>query len=77
MARKTYHYVDTYSPGARGKLSVSDHREFKTPELAVQRANYIADKVHGVMAFSIDADPEWDVWGDPKMLVTHGSTPED
>ena len=55
MARQTLHCVDTYLAGARGKLAVKEHRELKTAEEAVGRAERDAEKsgVAGAMAYSI------------------------
>ena len=33
MARTTLFCADTYLTGARGKLTLGDHREFKTAEV--------------------------------------------
>lgn len=77
MARKTLYCVDTYTAGQRGKLAVGDHREFKTPEEAVQRATYISAKVHGVMAYSIEADHEYEDYSEPKVLARFGVTPDE
>ena len=77
MARKTLHCVDTYEHGARGKLALLDHREFKTAEEAVQRAHYIAVKVVGVLAYSIDADHEHEDYSEPRILARLGETPEE
>ena len=76
MSRNTLHCVDTYIAGARGKLAIGDHREFKTPQEAVQRAAYIAPRVHGVLAYSTEADHEFEDYSEPKVLARFGVTPE-
>ena len=78
MARKTLYCVDTYQRGARGKLTLFDHRELKTEAEAVQRADYLhaSGKVIGVMAYVIEADHEFEDYSEPRVLVRHGETPE-
>lgn len=79
MARKTLHCVDTYLAGARGKLAVKEHRELKTPEEAIGRAERDADKngVAGAMAYTIEADHEFEDYSEPKVLARFGRTPEE
>ena len=79
MARQTLHCVDTYLAGARGKLAVKEHRELKTAEEAVGRAERDAEKsgVAGAMAYSIEADHEFEDYGEPRVLARFGRTPEE
>jgi hypothetical protein len=75
--RKTLFCVDTYELAARGRLTVKDHREFKTAEECVQRAAYIAPKVAGALAYSIEADHEFEDYSEPCVLARHGLTPDE
>ena len=79
MGRKTLFCVDTYERGPRGRLVQGDHREFKTAAEAVQRADYVGAgaKAVGVMAYEIEADHEFEDYGEPRVLARHGETPED
>ena len=79
MPRKTLHCVDTYLAGARGRLAVKEHRELKTAEEAVGRAERDAEKsgVVGAMAYSIEADHEFEDYSEPLVLARFGRTPED
>ena len=79
MARKTLYCVDTYLAAARGKLAIGEHRELKTAEEAIRRAKRDAEKtgVVGAMAYSIDADHEFEDYSEPKVLARFGQTPEE
>ena len=79
MARTTLYCCDTYVAGQRGKLAVGEHKEFKTPEEAVRRAERMAEKAPnvGAMAYSIDADHEFEDYSEPKVLARFGRTPEE
>ena len=77
MARRTLHCVDTYVRGARGRLALGEHREFKTPEEAERRAEDIAPKVAGALAYTIEADHEFEDYSEPKVLARFGDTPEE
>ena len=79
MARKTLYCVDTYLAGARGKLTVGEHRELKTADEATRRAERDAEKagVVGAMAYTIEADHEFEDYSEPKVLARFGRTPEE
>ncbi len=79
MARTTLYCADTYVAGPRGKLAVGDHREFKTPEEAVRRADVSSTKgaTLGALAYSIEADHEFEDYSEPVVLARFGQTPED
>ena len=79
MARTTLHCCDTYVAGPRGRLAIGEHKELKTPEEAVRRAERMADKAPnvGAMAYSIDADHEFEDYGEPKVLARFGRVPDE
>ena len=79
MARTTLYCSDTYLAGARGKLTLAEHREFKTADEAVRRAERDAVKgaAVGALAYSIEADHEFEDYGEPKVLARFGRTPEE
>lgn len=77
MPRKTLYCVDTYERAPRGKLKVLDHREVKTADEAISKATYMQAKVAGVLAYSIDADHEFEDYGEPRILARFGETPDE
>ncbi len=78
MARKTLYCADTYVAGGRGRLALAEHRELKTADEAVRRAERDAAKgaAVGAMAYSIEADHEFADYGEPVVLARFGETPE-
>ena len=79
MARTTLHCCDTYVAGQRGKLTLGEHKELKTPEEAVHRAERLAEKAGnaGALAYSIEADHEFEDYSEPKVLARFGRTPDE
>lgn len=79
MARTTLFCCDTYVSGPRGKLALGEHKELKTPEEAVRRAERLAEKAPnvGALAYTIDADHEFEDYGEPRVLGRFGRTPEE
>ena len=79
MARTTLYCSDTYLAGRRGKLTLAEHREFKTADEAVRRAERDAAKgsAVGAMAYAIEADHEFEDYGEPTVLARYGTTPEE
>ena len=78
MARKTLICVDTYVPGQRGQLAIGDHREFRTADEALRRAEYAVGKasVVGALAYTIEADHEFEDYSEPVVLGRFGTTPD-
>ena len=79
MARKTLYCADTYTAGQRGKLVVGDHRELKTADEAVRRAERDAERagIVGAMAYTIEADHEFEDYSEPQVLARFGTTPDE
>lgn len=78
MARTTLICVDTYISAARGRLAVKDHREFKTAEEALRRAEVSIDRggVVGALAYTIEADHDFEDYSEPVVLGRFGRTPD-
>lgn len=76
MARTTIYCVQTFEH-KRGKLVQAGLRQFKKQAEAERTGAYSSDKFVGVLVYSVDADPEFDDWGDPVMIKRYGETPED
>ena len=79
MARTTLYCADTYIAGRRGRLAVGDHRELKTPEEAIRKADVSSTKGAniGAMAYSIEADHEFEDYSEPVVLARFGQTPDE
>ena len=79
MARATLICVDTYSAGPRGKLKVERHQEFKTAEEALRKAEFAIGKgaIVGALAYTIDADHEFEDYSEPVVLGRLGQTPDE
>ena len=79
MARTTLHCCDAYVAGPRGKLAIGEHNELKPPGEAVRRAERLAEKSPnvGALAYTIEADHEFEDYSEPKVLARFGRTPED
>ena len=79
MARTTLYCCDTYVAGQRGRLAVAEHKELKTPEEAVRRAERLAEKAPnvGALAYLIEADHEFEDYSEPKVLGRFGRTPDE
>ena len=79
MARTTLYCCDTYVAAARGKLVIGEHKELKTPEEATHRAERMAEKAPnvGALAYSIEADHEFEDYSEPKVLARFGRTPDE
>ena len=79
MARVTLYCCDTYVAGQRGKLAVGEHKELKTPDEALRRAERLAEKAPnvGTMAYEIEADHEFEDYSEPKVLGRFGRAPEE
>ena len=79
MARTTLICVDTYIAAPRGKLKVGRHHEVKTPADAMRKAEFSIGKgaVIGALAYSIEADHEFEDYSEPVVLGRFGQTPDE
>lgn len=79
MARTTLFCCETYVAGARGKLAISEHKELRTADEALRRAERLAEKSPnvGALAYVIEADHEFEDYSEPTILGRFGRTPED
>ena len=79
MARVTLYCCDTYVAGARGKLAIGEHKELKTADEVIRRAERLAEKAPnvGAMAYEIEADHEFEDYSEPKVLARFGRTPDE
>ena len=79
MARKTLICVDTYVAAPRGKLKIDRHQELKTTEEALRKAETAIGRgaVVGALAYTIDADHEFEDYGEPVVLGRFGETPDE
>lgn len=76
MAMKTRYYVQTF--GEKGKrLIQTSMRDFKTPEEAIRAGDVASTKHGGVLVFELESDDVANLWGDPRMLASHGKVPEE
>ena len=78
MARTTFFCCDTYVSAPRGKLAIGEHKELKTADEVVRRAERLAEKAPNVeaMAYRIKADHEFEDFSEPKVLARSGRTPK-
>lgn len=74
MAQKTIYCVQAYGGGkrefVRGML-----REFKTADGALGEGEALARRVPGVVVFKVTGEPDFDAWGEPEIMATHGRVP--
>jgi hypothetical protein len=66
--------VQTYWRDSR-RLNSGALRQFKQEEQA-REAGLSASRRHdGVIVYSLTGEPQFEFWGDPVVLATHGETP--
>jgi hypothetical protein len=75
MARTTFFTVQPIE--RRGKRLVqAPARQCKTAEEALRVGERLAASHVGVVVYTIEGDADFDDWGEPKVLATHGEVPE-
>ena len=75
MARVTFFTVQTVE--RRGKRLVTGQpRQFKTAAEALRNGERQSASSLGVVVLQIEGGPEFEDWGEPKVLATHGEVPE-
>ena len=79
MARTTLICVDTYVAAPRGKLKVERHQELKTTDEALRKAEHAVGRgsVIGALAYTIEADHEFEDYSEPVVLARFGVTPDE
>ena len=75
MARTTIYCVQPFVQKGK-KLVQGDLRQFKTEADARRVGENMAGRAVGVIVYEIEGDPEFEDWGEPKMLATHGEVPD-
>jgi hypothetical protein len=76
MSRQTRYIVQAFKAGARGKLIAEPQIGARSAENAIMRAEKLAPTRAGVMAYSIESDPEMGDFDEPKVLFRAGTVPE-
>lgn len=76
MARSTIYCVQTFEQKG-GKLVQAGLRQLKAKSEAERIGANSADKFAGVLVYSVDADPEFNDWGDPVMIARYGQAPDE
>lgn len=72
---ETIHVVQPFDRGAKG-LIPGQVLQFKTAAEAARRAERLADKHAGIVAYSMDVDEEGGDYGTPRVLFESGDVPE-
>ena len=76
MPRTTIYCVQTFEHKG-SKLVQAGLRQVKKKEEAARIGAYSAGKFVGVLVYSVDADPEFNDWGDPVMIASYGQVPDE
>jgi hypothetical protein len=50
-------------------------RQFTTPQAALRAGEAAARQLGGAVVYLVEGDPEFDDWGDPVLLASHGLVP--
>lgn len=72
---ETIHVVQPFDRVKKG-LKPSQVLQFKTADEATRKAERLADKHAGVVAYSMDVDEESGEYGAPRVLFESGDVPE-
>ena len=72
---ETIHVVQPFDRVNNG-LKPSQVLQFKTADEAARKAEKLADKHAGVVAYSMDVDEESGEYGTPRVLFESGDVPE-
>lgn len=72
---ETIHVVQPFDLGKKG-VSACPVLQFKTADEARRRAEKLADKHAGIIAYSMDIDEEGGDYGTPRVLFQSGEVPE-
>lgn len=75
MARVTVFCVQPFWLDRR-KLVHGQRRQFKKAEEALRAGEAAARRNAGAIVYSVEGDPEYDDWAEPKVLASLGQVPE-
>lgn len=77
MAYKEMFFVQVFEVGAKNRLVAGRSYEVTNADDAKRKANYLAEKVPGVVAFSQMVDAEAGDAEDPTLLAFYGRVPDE
>lgn len=66
--------VETFWRNA-GKLERGQLRQFAQPALAEATAKDLAERVPGVLVYSVTGEPAIDFWDEPEVIARYGDVP--
>ena len=72
---ETIHVVQPFDRAGKG-LIPGQVSQFKSADEAARRAERMADKHAGIIAYSMDVDEESGEYGTPRVLFKSGDVPE-
>ena len=72
---ETIHVVQPFDQGKQG-LVPGQVSQYKHADEAARRAERLADKHAGIIAYSMDVDEESGEYGKPRVLFKSGDVPE-
>lgn len=74
MPDTTVYCVQTYWRDRR-RLNMGDLRQFMKEDEARSAGERSALRQDGVIVYALTGEPEFDYWGEPRVLATYGETP--
>lgn len=74
MALRTVFCVQTFMKKGR-VLTPGPLRQFGTGQEALQSGESLKDRSAGVVVYSVEGEPAFDYWSEPKVLASHGQVP--
>lgn len=72
----THFVVQAFTKKGR-KLAPDQPSNYRDAERAIEAARRLAARRDGVVAYSIEVDPEVDYWGEPEILFKLGDLPRE
>ncbi len=74
MALRTVYCVQTYSKKGR-ELAKGPLRQCGSSKEALAKGEDLSRRAAGVVVFSVEGDPTFDYWSEPRVLAEHGQVP--
>jgi hypothetical protein len=75
MPRTTIYCVQPYWQDRR-KLAQGRLRQFRSESAAIKAGEAAGRANAGAVVYSVNGDPEFDVWSEPRLIAQHGLVPE-
>lgn len=75
MALRTVFCVQTFSKKGRA-LATGPLRQYGSGAEALQKGEDLQSRNAGVLVYSVEGDPAFDYWDEPKVLASYGQVPQ-